>query len=249
MRRALEALFRRLGRFLLLLVLLPLIGFVVGYALPRTYQAQASLWANQRFAVIGATGTESDLLATEAETQATALNELLQTRDFALAVANQTPLPSTLSAAVRADPNARDDALVQAITGRVLVQAQGTYLFTITYSDKSARIAQQVVAAVIESYGHQGLLLAVSEGQRLLATDQGQLPALQKTYDAAVKAEAQYVNQHPTQTQAQLINDPTYTALHADTQQKQATVQALQTQIAQLETSRRSARCRARARC
>lgn len=235
MHRTLEALFRRFRRIVLLLVLLPIVGFAVGFALPHTYQAQASLWAGQRFAVIGATGTEADLLATEAETQATALNELLQTRDFALAVANQTQLVGTLSTAVRADPNARDDALVKAISGRVLVQAQGTYLFTITYTDKSWQIAQQVVKAVINSYGHQGVELAVAEGQRLLATDQAQLPALQKDYDAAIKAEAQYINQHSTETQAQLVNDPTYAALHADTQQKQAAMQTLQTQISQLQ--------------
>lgn len=234
-RRALEALFRRPSRFILLLVLLPIIGLAVGFVLPRSYQAQASLWANQRYAVIGATGTESDLLSTPAETQATALNELLQTRVFALEVANQTHLADTLSAAVQADHNARDDALVQDITGRVLVQAQGTNLFTVSYTDKSAQIAQQVVAAVIKSFGDQSQGLSVIEGQNLLQAYQAQLPAAEKAADSAAKAEAQYINQHPTETPAQLANDPQYSLLHAQTQQAQATLQNLRAQIATLQ--------------
>ena len=232
MHRTLEALFRRLGRIVLLLVLLPIVGFAVGFALPHTYQAQASLWAQHRYEVIGSTGTESDLLATEAETQATALNELLQTREFDLEVANQTQLTSTLSASVRANPSARDDALVQAITGQVLVQAQGTHLFTITYTNKSWQIAQQVVAGVIKSYGEQSQGLSVVEGQNLLQAYQAQLPAAQKAASQAAQTEAQYINQHPSENAGDLANDPQYTLLHANTQQAQATLQTLQNQIA-----------------
>lgn len=234
-RRALEAIFRRPTRFILLLVLLPIIGFAVGYALPRTYQAQASLWAMQRYSVIGATGTEADLLATPAETQATALNELLQTRTFALEVANQTHLADTLDPAVRADPNTRDDALVQAITGRVIVQAQGTNLFTVNYTDKSWQIAQQVVAAVITSYGQQSQGLSVIEGQNLLENYQAQLPQAEKDANAAAQAEQQYINQHPTETPAELANDPQYALLNAKAQQTAATLQNIRGQIATLQ--------------
>ncbi len=235
MRRTLEALFRRLGRIVALLVLLPIIGFTIGYLLPHTYQAQASLWANKRYEVIGSTGTESDLLATEAETQATALNELLQTRTFDLAVANQTGLKDTLSPSVRSDPNARDDALVQAINDRVLVQAQGTHLFTITYTNTDWHIAQQVVAAVINSYGQQSQGLSVVEGQNLLEAYQGQLPQAQKDASTAAHAEQQYINQHPTENAADLANDPEYSLLHAQTQQAQSILANLQTQIATIK--------------
>lgn len=235
MHRTLEALFRRLSRIVLLLVLLPILGFAVGFALPRGYQAQASLWAEHRFEVIGSTGTESDLLATEAETQATALTELLQTRAFDLAVANQTQLPDTLSTSVRANPNARADALVQAINDQVLVQAQGTYLFTITYSNKSPQIAQQVVAAVIKSYGDQSQGISVVEGQNLLQAYQAQLPDAQKAASQAAQQEQQYSNQHTTESAADLANDPQYILLHSQTQQAQATLTTLQNQIATIK--------------
>jgi uncharacterized protein involved in exopolysaccharide biosynthesis len=233
-RRALEAFFRRPGRFVLLIVLLPIIGLGVGLKLPRTYQVQASVWAIKRFEVIGATGAESDLLATPAETQATALNELLQTHVFDLEVANQTQLVNTLSAAVRANPTTRDDALALEISTRVAVVAQGTNLFTITYSNKSPHIAEQVVAAVINSYGEQSQGLSVVEGQNLLNAYQAQLPAAQKALDAATTAESQYLRQHAAETPAQLANDPQYTTLHADTTQKLAVVQNIQSQIVTL---------------
>lgn len=236
MRRTLEALFRQLVRIVALLVLLPIIGFAIAYLLPRTYQAEASLWANHRYEVIGSTGTESDLLSTEAETQADALTELLQTRAFDLAVANQSPhLLGTLSASAKANSNARDDALVQAINGQVQVEAQGTHLFTITYTNKSWQIAQEVVAAVVKSFNEQSQGISVIEGQNLLQAYQAQLPDAQKAASQAAQTESQYINQHPTENAADLANDPQYSLLHAQTQQAQATLQNLQAQIAQIK--------------
>src|SRR5260370_442274 len=102
-------------RLLFLLLLLPGLSVALVYFLPRSYQASTSLWALRRYIIIGATGPEPDLQATPAETQATALNELLQSRSFALTVANATSLASTLSASVRQDAQQRDDALYQDI--------------------------------------------------------------------------------------------------------------------------------------
>ena len=88
MRRTLEAIFRHPLQLILLLVLFPTIGVAIAYFLvPRTYQATASLWALHRYEIIGTTGPESDLTSTPAQTQATALSELLQTRSFALTIA------------------------------------------------------------------------------------------------------------------------------------------------------------------
>ena len=88
MTRTLEAIFRHPLQLLILIILPPIIAVAVAYFMtPRTYQSTASVWALQRYFVIGATGPESNLAAFPAQTQATALTELLQTRTFALAVA------------------------------------------------------------------------------------------------------------------------------------------------------------------
>lgn len=235
MRRLLEALFRRLGRVLLLLILLPLIGFAIGYKMPRMYESVASIWAVQRYVVIGATGAESDLLATPAQTQTDALTELLQTRVFDLEVASQTHLADTLDPATRADPSLRDAALATEISSHVQVKDVGTNLFTVTYDNKRPDIAQQVVAAVIKSYGEQSQGLTLIEGQNLLEAYQAQLPAVQAAAAKAIQAEEQYIIQHPTENAGILANDPQYLHLHADTQAKQGALDSIQSQISQIQ--------------
>jgi uncharacterized protein involved in exopolysaccharide biosynthesis len=234
--RTFEALFRRLKLILFVLVALPVIGLSIAFMLPRSYQAEATLWALQRYAVIGATGAESNLLATPAETQATALTELLQTRAFALDVAKSTDLPNTLPSNVRADQQLSDDALFAEISKHVIVGAQGYNLFVITYTSTRATIAQQVVAAVIREYGQQSTGFSAVEGQRLLTAYESQLPTAQKALDAAVQAETQYTTAHPGESRADLANDPRYAVLHAQTQQAQATLLDLQTKIAKLQS-------------
>src|SRR5947209_2703031 len=102
------------------------VGFAYFYY-PHKYQSTASLWAFRRYVIIGATGPESDLSSTPAQTQATALSELLQSRSFALLVAKGTDLAPTLSlsSSVLADPQLLDDALVNDISHNVVVTAQG----------------------------------------------------------------------------------------------------------------------------
>lgn len=236
MQRTFEALFRRLKLILLVLVVMPVIGLSIAFMLPRSYQAEATLWALERFAVIGATGTESNLLATPAETQATALTELLQTRAFALDVAKSTDLPSTLPADVRADQQQSDDILFAEISKHVIVGAQGYSLFVITYTNTRATVAQQVVASVIRAFGQQSTGFSAVEGQRLLTAYNSQIPTAQKAVDAAVQAENQYIASHSNESRTDLLNDAQYALLHAQTQQAQATLLALQTHIAQLKS-------------
>jgi uncharacterized protein involved in exopolysaccharide biosynthesis len=234
MSRTLEVIFRRPTSLLALIILLPMVSVAVAYFLPRTYEVSASLWALRRYVIIGATGPETDLTSTPAETQATALSELLQARSFALSVANATSLPSTLDPAVQADVQDRDDTLYAEISTKVKVTAEGYNLFVITYQNKDATVAQQVVASVIKNYGQQSEGFTVVEGQLLLESYQSQLTKAQQDVIAATNAEATYRSRHPQEQQADLVNDPQYAYLHAQTQQAEATLQNIQTEIATL---------------
>ena len=147
--RVLEAIFRHPMQLFLMLIVPVVIGVSVAYVLPRSYQSSASLWALRRYEIIGATGPESDLQSTPAETQVAALSELLQSRDFSLAVAKSTNLQSTLQLA-STDPQLIDDALSSEITKNVTVTAGGNNLFEITYKNKNPQTAYQVVAAVVK---------------------------------------------------------------------------------------------------
>lgn len=233
LRKTLEVIFGH-PRQLLVLLLLPLVlSLAVVFVLPRSYQATATLWALRRFEIIGATGPESDLLSSPSSTQATALNELLQTRAFALAVANDANLPSTLDPKVRANPSERDDALYQDISKHVVVTDQGYNLLSISYTNQRPSIAQQVVQATIKNYGLQSSGYSVAEGQRLLEAYQAQLKSAKDNAASATQAAAQYLKDHDL-TPAQAAVDPQYQLLNGQAQQAQANMLNVQNAIAQV---------------
>jgi uncharacterized protein involved in exopolysaccharide biosynthesis len=229
-RRTLEAIFRHPLQLLALIVLLPVVGVAVAYFIvPRTYQSTASLWALQRYFVIGSTGPESDLLATPAQTQATALTELLQTRSFVDSIVNGIDLAPTLGldSTVLNNPQQLEETLVNEISKHVVVTPSTYDLFEISYINRNPRIAQKIVASIITNYGTQSLALSVAEGKNLLANYQTQLANAQDELTKAVTAETQYARSHPNLTQTQLANDPQYALLDTQRLQAQATVQNL----------------------
>lgn len=234
MYRTLEAIFHRPLTLLLLLIVLPVVSVAVVYLeIPRTYQSTASLWALRRTEVIGATGPESDLNSTPAQTQATAINELLQSRTFALAIANSTDVASTLNldSATLSNPELRSEALVKEISTHVLATALGYNVLQITYANRSPQMAQQVVQSVVDNYGQQSQSFSIAEAQNLLQSYQTQLIKAKADVDAATAEEAQYIRSHPELKPSDLTTDPRYQQLHAQTLQAQATLANLQTNI------------------
>ena len=167
---------------LLVLILLPVaIGSLVAFRLPRQYSATATLLALHQYDSLTATSVDSSSLDTQAGTQVTALNELLQSRSFALDVAQEANLASTLKAEVSADPSSRDDAMVTDISQHVIAQAQGSDLYTITYTGTNPQITQRVVMATLDHYQQVIQATVASEGQKLLGTYQTQLAQAQQT--------------------------------------------------------------------
>ena len=230
MRRILEAIFRRPVRLVLLIVVLSAAGFGVAYALPRSYASTARLWAFRPYVDIGTSVNPNDT-TTPAQSQATALNEMLQTRGFALAVARKSP--SLIAALSLGSDGAarRDDALFAELSKRVDVGAGGNNLFTVSYTSTDPKVAQQIVAAVIHNYTIQTQTFTASENQSLfsLLNDyQVQLALAQNTSDAAIAAENQYLATHPGKSQSQLLTDPRYVQLHVQAVQAQTSLQDLQ---------------------
>jgi hypothetical protein len=150
MRRVLETIFRRPFRLLLVLVLLPAVSVALAYALPHSSTASANLWALLPYQAPNANDSGSP--TTPAQTQATALSELLQTRTFALRVANTASLNGMLPPNQRNTP-AGQDALFTEVSHHVQVTSEGNNLFTITYTNQDAQLAKWVVGAVITEYG------------------------------------------------------------------------------------------------
>jgi hypothetical protein len=223
-----------------MIVLFPIIGVAVAYFIvPRTYQSTASLWALERYSVIGATGPESDLLSTPAQTQANALTELLQTRSFVDSVVKGINIAPTLNlgADVLNNPQQLEESLYNEISKHVVVTPSAYDLFVISYANRNPYIAQQVVRSVIANYGTQGLDLSVAEGQNLLGGYQTQLANAQKDLNSAVSTETQYVHAHPNLNPNQLSSDPQYALLDAQRVQAQAKVQNIQNIINTIQQS------------
>lgn len=236
MRRTFEAIFRHPIQLVALLMLPLVLGLAIAYVLPRSYQASANLWALHRYAVIGATGPESDLLSTPSATQVAALSELLQSRAFALSVAKATNLVTTLhlSKSVLADPQLRDNALAAEVSQHVVVTSQGYNLYGISYVNRDPAVAQQIVATVIAEFNVQSQGFSTAEGQQLLDGYQTQLAQAKQAADAATQAEARYLAAHPalkTATSAALA-DPQYALLDAKRVQAQSLLQNIQSDIA-----------------
>ncbi len=231
MQRVLEAIFRHRFQMILMIVVPLLVAGGIVLSMPRTYEASATLWALQRYSVIGATGPEADLSATPASTQSTALTELLQTRSFALATAKQTNLATTYSAATQSNPDTLNDALFSDISKNVKVNVIGYNVYQILYDNQHPKIAQQVVAAVVAQFGIEASQFSVVEGKQLLAIDVGQLTQAQNASDTAAKAAVSYLAKHPGST---VQNDATYSLLYAQQQSAQNSLLSLQTTIAQI---------------
>lgn len=210
-------------------------------AIPKKYQSTASLWALQRYQVIGATGTESNLAATPATTQATALTELLQTRSFVLTVVQGIDLVPTLglSNSVISDPQQLQDAIFSEISKNVVVTAQDYNLYKLTYENRDAHVAQQILQSVIAHYRTQSQAFSVAEGKNLLASYQSDLHQAQQNDNAAVAAETQYLASHPKLDPATAASDPQYAQLDAIRQNAEINVKNIQASIDGLQQSLR----------
>jgi len=238
MRRALEIVFRQQRQFLLLVTLLSALSLVIGFFIPRPYQASASIWAANRYNLTDATWASQwyRILGVDngvpAQVQAGALTELLNTRAFALQVANATDLPKRMSTASQQQ---RDDALYADISHNVKVAVAGNNLVLITYTNADAHIALQMVGATVQAFAKASQQLAVQSGQELLTADQAQLAALQNAANQAVADLQAYRAAHPRETPSEQANDPQYQTLSQQVTNANNYVQSLQSQIGQLQ--------------
>jgi uncharacterized protein involved in exopolysaccharide biosynthesis len=229
MTKVIEVLFRRKWGLLALLVLPMLVGAAVAVKLPREYQASAGLWALRRYEIIGATGPESDLTSTPAVTQASTLEELLQSRSFALAVAYDTDLSKQLAGA---NPGAQglQDALYTEISQHVVATPLGYNLFDITYTNTDPVVALQVITAVVSHYGSDSVSESTAEGEQLLSSYQTQLKEAQQQAQQATQTAGEYLKAHQL-TPAQAQVDPQYQLLVTQANQANAVVSTIQDDI------------------
>jgi len=237
--RTLEAIFRRPVQLLLFIILLPLVSAAIAYALPRSYESTARLWALHPYQAIGTTqqaiDPQTNTPITPAQSQVNTLSELLQTRGFTRLVVKGTTLASTLGldSAVLANPQRLDDALFQEISQHVKVVVIGYDLFSISYANHDPKVAQQVIEAVIQNYDVQSQQFNLATGQKLLESYQAQLVSARQAAAAATAAETLYLRSHPALTAngASPLSDLRYAQLDAQRLETQTKLQDIQTSI------------------
>ena len=236
MRRTFEAIIHHPLQLLILIVLCPIVGIAVVYlTTPKTYYATATLFAAHKYDELTATSLDTNDLSTPAETQVTALSELLATRSFSLAVAKEAGLALTLKAQVRDNPQSRDNALSADISQHVQVQTLGYNILTISYTGTDPQVTPKVVEAVIDNYGQQSQQIVTLGEQNLLGTFQDEFSQVYANAQIAVTAQSQYLQSHPGLTPSKLQNDPRYQQLLAQTQQAQLNQQRVQDSISTVE--------------
>ena len=234
----LEIIFRRLIRLLVLIVLLPVLGVIIAFFQPKSYQSTATLWALRTYQVIGATGPaidpQSNTPLTPAQSQVNTLTELLGTLGFSVTVAKESSLASTLhlSSSTLADPLMLDDAYLQEISRHVRVTALGYDTFSISYTNEDPKEAQRLVELVIQNYSLQTQQLIALQGKNLLEGYQGQLDQAKQNLDAALAAEAGYVLKHPNVPKETISTDPQYVLLQTQVQQASDAYSAISKNIA-----------------
>lgn len=235
-RRTLETLRRHFLLLLTLAVLCPLTGVAVtSLTTPKTYQATATIWALHQYSILTETSLDPNDLSSPAETQVTAISELIQSRSFALQVAQQANVATTLKPQVLANAQSRDDALVADIAQHVKVQSIAYSLLTITYTGSDPQVAQNVIAAVIQDYGQESQQVITPEEQTLLKNYDAELYTATVNEQKAATAETQYIQAHSTLTVSELQNDPQYEQLHAQTQLDELSVQNIESNISTLK--------------
>lgn len=245
MRRALELVFRRKLQLLLLLLVLPVLGLVVGLRAPRSYQSFGSIWVALPYDSTDLTwvanwysslGFTPSAQMTPAQAEGSALTALLGAHSFALAVAQQTGLAAELPAKVRTVPGERDDALYRAISQNVKVTPSGNNLIFISYSDQDRHVAQQVVAATMKVFAQTRRQQAIDAIQAIESEYNGQLPGLQSNVDSANSNLQNYVNAHPyfIYSSVNAQGDPNFVHLSDLAQTAQKNLDDMQAKISEL---------------
>jgi uncharacterized protein involved in exopolysaccharide biosynthesis len=185
-----ETLFRHKFLFLFLLILIPTLG--VGYAIDQRqvlFQATATVWAEKPSFLD--TGQDWNQWITPAQNQAGNVQEFVQTNSFALDVLRQTDLSSRLGNELLAQ-----QTLIQ-FRRNLAVNAVGTHLIAIAYTDPNPKVAPQVVSAVISTFNKEVLANATSDGSVTIAFYQKQLDDVNAKLADTTAAIRAYLDAHP----------------------------------------------------
>jgi uncharacterized protein involved in exopolysaccharide biosynthesis len=228
MARYVETLLRYWVRFVVLLIIAPLVLGAGSAFLLRTYQASASLWIEAPN-YFGQTVTPAgwNTYLTPAQNESDALNELLSTHAFVSEIGDRL----WQQGAVKDD--AQLNTILDSFATRLKVEPQGAHLVTLTFSNESKAVCTAVLQVTITHF--REYLTASQKDQASISqsflTDQ--LSAAKVRYDASQAAVTKYAHDHNITTTEvpSSITQPEFSKLFDQAQQDKATVEQLTAQL------------------
>ncbi len=186
--RVIEVLFRHIFLLLLpLIVILPVTAWLTLRSRTVQWQSAATAWVNQPSTI----STDNRLGSTPAPSQATLLQNFIDTHSFAHAVLAQTPLASEL------DGGARENAAITAFQHAVTVTPNGNSFVTIAVKENAPDLAYAVAQAVIGQFAQQIQQETTTESQSSVELAQTAYNKANAQFTSSLNALATYLAQHP----------------------------------------------------
>lgn len=172
---------------------------------PKTYKSSASLWIDNGptsgSSLVSTSGTGPSTF------EQTLLNELLATRSFDLAVGQGSTLATSV---VGATEQAKESAVVAAVTGGAGSTIAGPQVMTLTFTGSSPEVAQSALHAIIAQLQSSTTSFGQAYGRNSTGYYKAQLTTAQKAQNTAKAALALYRLNHRHATAA---NSAAYAAL------------------------------------
>lgn len=226
MARYVEMLLRYWLRFVILLIIAPLVLGVSTALYFRSYTGSASLWVETP-SYFGSTVTPAlwNIYLTPAQNQADTLNELLSTDAFL------TQIGDRLMESGAVNDKASRNAILTSVPTHFHATADGTHLVRLRFSNQSQAVCTAVLKVTIQLF--QERLTAAQIEQADLSTSflSGQLKAAKARVDASQATLQKYLADHPG-----LKTATTPPAIQSDLDKLVAQVQKDQSDVTQLQS-------------
>jgi len=224
--------------YLIPVLLLPAAGTLYGKQKLSVYETSALLYVHASDALTG-TNTDFNSFASPAQNGADLMNQLLQSTNFVIGVAQSTDLAKQFDLTDRTDK----DIVASRIRGDVVIVPLGVggNLVTVTVDDKSPTIALQIAKALLSSSSDS------VENQRL-TQDQSNEAFVNQQLDqvkAAVALDVQklnaYINAHPDSGTVGKAPDPQHQVLLAQLNTDSTTQARLISQLTSIKSDEAAA--------
>lgn len=219
--------------YLIPLVLFPIIATVYGQHTLSVYESSAYIRVEGK-AVVGSTtlaGIGGNPYNSPAQNAVDAINELLQSENFAVSVAKNTDIAKQYDLSVRAN----QDLVAKWIQQEVFVMPStvGQEAFNIVVDDKSPRLARQIATSLLTQFETDYTQRELNNYKQAESMITEQIA--QKTKQVAQDNQRiiQYEQAHPNISPT----DPTLAAYQSEYQQDAAQLKAYQDQLNQLHLS------------